>query len=101
MNTIKFNNVTFSVESYNRNIYLSENEIHGDGNCTIIVNDMSTLTALMDNTITAIQIYHDNNLIYDVQNLDAYITNINEYLSDDRVIISLSLRFDNVEGNVV
>lgn len=95
MNTIKFNETTFPVESYNRNTYLSDGHIHGDGNCTVVANNLGTLTDLMDDTITVIQIYHDNELIYTADNLNANISSINEYLSDDRINISLNLRFDN------
>lgn len=49
----------------------------------------------MSETITTIRIYHNDNLIYNDEDLNVTITGINEYLADDRVVMSLNLKFDN------
>ena len=96
MNTIKFNNTTFPVESFNKNTYLSpDGTVMRDGNCVIMNTNTDGLIALMHETITAIYIYHNETLIYDSEDISVHISNINETLIEDHVSISLILRFDN------
>ena len=95
MNTIKFNNTEFQIESYSKNTYLNGEQINSSANCSIIVNDIAVLNALMQDTITSIQIKYNDNVIYTLQNISAHIDNINEYLNVDRMNISVNLTFDN------
>ena len=95
MNTIKFNNTEFQVESYNKNTYFSGNTMSSNASCNIVTNDIESLNTLALNTITALQIYHDETLIYNLQNIQAHIDNINEYLNGDTISISINLTFDN------
>lgn len=94
MNTIKFNNNTFEVESYSKNTYFNEDSISSNGSCQIITNNITGLNELAEETITAIQIYHDETLIYDLQDIECKINSISEYLNGDRVSIGLSFTFD-------
>ena len=94
MNKIKFNNTEFEVLSFNRNTYFNSDSISSDAGCSIIVDNMSDLNSIAQESITTLQIYHDNTLIYDLQNIDAHINHIGEYLSDDAMSISINLIFD-------
>jgi len=95
MTKIKFNNTEFEVESYNKNTYFGGETITSNANCNIKVSDMSTLNALAETTITSIQIYYENNLIYNLQDVSAKIDNIGEYLNTDRMNVSVNLTFSN------
>ncbi len=94
MNTIKFNNTVFEVESYNKNTYFNEDSISSNGSCQIITNNIIELNELAQETITTIQIYHNETLIYDLQNIECKINSVSEYLNGDRVSIGLSFIFD-------
>ena len=94
MNTIKFNNLVLEVESYNKNTYFQEDSITSNANCSVKISDITALNELAQDTITSIQIYHDETLIYDLQDISAKITGISEYLNGNIVSISLSLVFD-------
>ena len=95
MNTIKFNNVTIEVEGYNKNTYLNGNTITSNASCSVRTNDMTTLNELMQTPIEAIQIYHNDTLIYDLDDIDARIESINEYLNEDHMNINVNLAFLN------
>ena len=95
MNTIKFNNnVEVEVDSYNKNTYFSGTEIISNGSCSVICDNTDALMELGQEKITNISIYHDDTLIYNLQNIHAHIDNINEYLNGDRVSVGISLTFD-------
>ena len=66
-----------------------------EGTCIIGNSNLEALHNLLGETITTIRIYHDNNLIYNDDDLNVSISGINEYLDNDRVVLSLNLRFDN------
>ena len=95
LNTIKFNNAIFQVESYNRNTYFNGTSISSNASCTIITDNIASLNNVAQTTITTLQIYHEETLIYDLQNIQAHIDNINEYLNDDSISIAVNLTFDN------
>jgi len=95
MNTIEFNNTEFQVESYSKNTYLSDGHITSNANCSVIVNDISVLNALMQDTITSIRIKYNDNVIYHLDNINAHIDTISEYLNVDRMNITVNLTFDN------
>ena len=94
MNTIKFNNTTFEVFSYNKNTYFGGESINSNASCSIKVTDMATLNALTSVPITSLQIYYNETLIYDLQDISAKIDSISEYLNTERMEISVNLTFD-------
>lgn len=98
MNKIKFNNVEVTLEGYNRTTYFSDGSISSNGSCNIITDDMTELNELAQDTITSIQIYSNDTLIYDLQDIDAKINTISEYLNGDRISISISLVFNMNES---
>ena len=95
MNTIKFNNTEFQVESYSKSTYLSDGHVASNANCSVIVDDITVLNALMQDTITSIQIKYNDDVIYNLQNINAHIDNISEYLNTNRMNVNVNLIFDN------
>lgn len=93
MNKIKFNNSEFEIESYSKNTYFSNDTINSNANCSIITNDIDSLMTVAQNIITSLQIYHDDSLIYNLQNIEAHIDNISETLNDDKINIYINLIF--------
>lgn len=94
MNTIKLNNTTFTVESYNKNTVYDGTNITSNGYFNIINPTISAVNALVSSPIESIQIHHDGTLIYDLDNINARISSINEYLNNDRVDVGINLVFD-------
>jgi len=94
MNTIKFNNTSFEVESYNKNTYFTGESVSSNASCTIKTNDMTTVNALAEDPITSITITHDEEVIYTLTNINAKIDSINEYLSGDRMNVNINLTFN-------
>ena len=95
MNKIKFDQLEMEVESYNKSTYFNNGTITSNGSCTINTSNMTALTELAKNTINTIQIYgNDDALIYDLQNANANIENISEYLNGDRMNININLIFN-------
>ena len=93
MNTIKFNNEEFEVASYTKNTSFSEDSITSNGYCELIAPNISNLMSVAQVPITSIEIYHDNTQIYELENINARIENINEYLSEDRISVNMNFVF--------
>lgn len=98
MNTIKFNNHEYEVLSFSRNTYFNGNEINSTVNCQIKTSNITELYELAQETISTLQIYHDNELIYNLGNLSGRLVTIDEYLAEDRINISLNCSFDVETG---
>lgn len=95
MNTIVFNgDASFGVESYNKSTNFEGENISSSGYASLITTDIDALTAVAQEPITSIQILHDGDSIYNSTNLNAKITNINEYLSDNRISVNISFIFN-------
>ena len=95
MNKIKLNNIELEVEAYTRNTTFSGEEITSTGYCTVNVDEVAVLNSLGEEEITSIQIYHDETLIYNISNIKARVSAINEYLNDNKMTININLIFDN------
>lgn len=95
MNKIKLNQLELEVESYSKGIYFNNGIISSNGSCTVNTNNITALMELAKNSIDVIQIYNsDNVLIYDLQNANANIDNINEYLNGDKMNININFIFN-------
>lgn len=99
MNKIKLNNLELEVESYNKNTYFNGATITSSANTSVRTNNMTALNELALTDITSIQIYANQELIYDLQNITAHIDNINEYLNGERMNVSLNLSFRSETSN--
>ena len=97
MNTIKLNNTSFELTFYQRNVFLHDdravNGFNGGGACRIILPDVTNLADFLQQTITSIQIYHDDNLIYNLSDTNCEIVEFKEFTEDGSIIIELSLKF--------
>lgn len=93
MNTIKLNNTTCEVLSFNKNTTFNNGQIFGSGSASIRTDDISALQELGLTTIETIQIFHDQEKIYDLTNANGKITSIDEYLADDTINISINFSF--------
>ena len=96
MNNIKLNNITCEVYSFNKNTYFNENGFSSTGSCNINTNDINALNELAETSIDTIQIYHDDELIYNLQNANGKIVSIDEYLNDDRMSTTINMSFSPV-----
>ena len=99
MNKIKFNNTEFESESYNRTTYFGGETVTSNASCSLLNADMDDIEELVGADITSIQIRHDGNLIYDLQNISAKLDNSNEYFSGDRMNIGLNFTFTDAISN--
>ena len=93
MNTIKFNNSTYEVLSFNKSTYFNDSGISSNASCSIKTSNMTSLYALAESGLQSIQIYHDNELIYDLSDINGKLTSIDEYLMDDHININVNLTF--------
>lgn len=96
MNKIKLNNLELEVESYNKNTYFSGSTITSNASMSVRTNNMTVLNELAEDDITSIQIRANEELIYDLQDINAHIDNISEYLNGDRMNVTLNLSFRSV-----
>ena len=96
MNIIKLNNVEMEVESYNKNTYFSGTVVSSNGSCSVKTSNVTVINQLAEDIIDTIQIYHDNELVYDLQNANAKIDSINEYFTGERMNININFSFPQV-----
>lgn len=98
MNTIKFNNEEFEVNSFNKSTYFN-GQLTSAATCSLENTSLEILEPLLTTHITSLQIYHNDTLIYNLSNIDAKVDTINEILEDDRMGISLNITFNQVLDN--
>ena len=94
MNIIKLNNAEFEVENYNKNTFFGGESISSTASCSVLTNDPTVFNEMASTPITSIQILHDGEVIYNLQNISARIESINEYLNVDRMSINIGLNFN-------
>lgn len=93
MTKIKLNNYECEIDSYNRNTNISDGNINSSGYINVPNGNVDELNALLGTTITSIEIYIDNDKIYELHNINAEVSSLNEYLSGDRMTYNLNLTF--------
>lgn len=93
MNKIQFNNSQFTLESYNKSTNFSGENITSTAYCTVVGNDITALITIAQEEITSLQIIHDDEVIYSLQDISAHIDSINEYLTDNRVVVNVNMTF--------
>lgn len=102
MNTLILNglsNTPFTLLSYNRNTTFDVDNDHAMNsvayftvqNSTNTVNQLQNIGA---NTITNILIKYNNENIYNLSNLNAYIATINETLYEDTINVNVTINFN-------
>lgn len=93
MNQIKFNDFQCEVISFNKYTNFDQNGMSGNCSCQIVTDNLSGLQELGQQGITSMQIFHDEALIYNLENIEAHLTYINESLNNDHIDITLSINF--------
>ena len=99
MNTIKFNEFECTVLSFNKNTYFNEGEMSGAILCDIETLDMNGLQDLGSTVITSITIYHDEEIIYNVDHIHATLNSISEYLTDNKIHIQVNFVLSQPKDN--
>ena len=97
MNTIKLNDLELEVTGYSKNIYFNDNIMSSNASCQVVTNNSEAIVNLAKETITSIQIKHDNEVIYDLPDINAKVTSINEYLNINKVDVNMALAFEDEE----
>ena len=93
MNTIKLNEYTFIVDNYNKSANYSGEHPVCNGYCSVVTTDMNSIMELAKNTINSVQIYHDEELIYNLDNANGKILTIDELLNPTSVKIGINMTF--------
>lgn len=94
MNTIKLNNVEFEIVGYNRSTYFNGTNMTSTANCTCRNASPEVLNSLLGVEITSLQIYYNDSLIYNLQDISARLDTINEYLNTEHIDTAINLTFD-------
>lgn len=95
---IKLNNYECEIDSYNRNTNIIENgTVNSIAYANIINGNIGELNALLGTNISSIEIYFNSNKIYELQDITAEITSVNEYLSGDRMSYNINITFKQGE----
>lgn len=99
MNTVIFNNDTehaLELNSYNRNTTFNDEQINSTAYITLRANSstMEYLSSFTQTNITSIILTHDNDIVYQLNNISARITSIDEYLNNDYVQMNINFIFD-------
>ena len=94
MNTIKINDLVLELINYSKNTNFIENHFRYSIACTVNTNITSEIEALLLETITSIEIYVKDNLIYELKNISGKIENLNEYFVSDHMATTINLILD-------
>ena len=98
MTIIKFNNTTFEVTSFNKSTYFNGNLVSA-ATCELEGTNVDALEPFLTTPITTLQIYYNDALIYDLQNITARIDAINEVLEVNHMGISVNITFNPILDN--
>jgi len=97
MATMIFNeSLEFEFGDYSRNTYFGGETISSDGYVNNIqgANIAAELEDFANEPITSIQIKKDNEVIYNLTDIDARLTSINEGYNGDRMYTNIVLHFN-------
>ena len=97
MAKIILNEQEFDFDGYSRNTYFNDNTISSTGYIGNIqgANAANALAELGEDTITSISIKVDEDIIYNLTDIDARITSIDESFNGvDRVNTNINLQFN-------
>lgn len=97
MNTIKLNDLELEVTSYSKLISFNDNMMSSSASCQVITTNNEAIIDLAKETITSIQIKHNDEVIYNSSDINARIANVNEYLNTARIDINITLAFEDEE----
>lgn len=97
MATIILNETPFTIYTFGRNTIYNDNTMYSSAYMSVAYNEASAaLYTLAENHITSLVIKNSSNeVIYNLSNIDAIITNIDENLSEDSISVNVNLQFLN------
>lgn len=88
------------IQNYNRNIYIDNGQVHSGANFSCVGdNVVDALVRLAVSPITSIEILNDSTSIYELDNLNAKLTNISENVYDGNINVSAQINFDDNSEN--
>ncbi len=90
---IKLNTYEYQIDGYSRTTNLTGDNTITSSAYINISNGDTTINELLGVDISSIEIYADDVLIYDLKNVDAEITSINENLVNDKMFYNVTLTF--------
>ena len=96
MNKIVLNNVEIPIDSFSRNTSLSDGVVYSNAMVSIN-NDMDYSDELQDlikAPITSLKLKVDDEIVYNLENINAQITSINENLYANGMNINLNIIFN-------
>lgn len=93
---IKLNNEEFEISAFTKTTTFYNQEMVSTANCTLPTLDMAVISELAQTPITSLQIYNNDNKIYELDNINAVITNIVEMLEDTYINITMNIAFTNI-----
>lgn len=94
MNIIKLNTYEFELESYSKTTYFNGNSgMNSTANFSISNVNMTTLNTVAQQEITLIEIKHDGQSIYTLEDTSAHVDTVTEYFGGDRMNINVNLTF--------
>ena len=88
------------IQNYSRNIYIDNGIVHSGSNfsCTGD-NIVDALVRIAVSPITSIEILNDETSIYDLDDLNAKLTNITETVYDGTINVSAQITFNDISEN--
>ena len=91
------NNYTFAIDSFSRNTLVQDGKLVSNAYVTLkdpVTTDIETLRGIALYAITSLKLIHEEEEIYELSDLDAHITSIDESLSDDgKIRVSFYMYF--------
>lgn len=92
--------VRIPIQSYNRNIYI-DNGIVNSGASFSCTGDniVGSFIQIATSPITSIEILNNETSIYDLDNLNAKLTNITETVYDGNINVSAQITFNDISEN--
>lgn len=84
------------IVNYNRYINIVDGQIRSNASFSCVGGGIiDSLIVLAANPITSIEVQSDSATIYDLDNLDAKLTNLSENIYDGKVNVSAEIKFDH------
>lgn len=99
MNKILLNDAEFEIDNFNKTTTYSNGTITSTAYVSALTNDGAVLNALGLSTITSIKIYYNDKIIYTLENIEANIESINEYLATDHIGVNININFKGENSN--
>ena len=91
---IKLNDFECEIDNYNRNTNITSGLITSNAYFNVLGVEISAFNAILKDKITSIVIIVDDKEIYNLTDIEAEISSVNEYLSGDHMSYGVNLNFN-------